>query len=56
VWWLRQDRVVAAFTLSRPDEERNVAAQWIELGQPVSAAKLGDSSQPIMAASIASAA
>ena len=55
-WWLRQDRVVAAFTLSRPDEERNVAAKWIELGQTVSAAKLVDASQPIMAASIASAA
>jgi NADPH-dependent 2,4-dienoyl-CoA reductase/sulfur reductase-like enzyme len=56
VWWLRQDRVVAAFTLSRPDEERNVAAQWIESGQTVSGARLVDASQPITTASIASAA
>lgn len=56
VWWLRQDRVVAAFTISRPDEERNVAPKWIEAGQTVSAAKLVDTSQSIMAASVAAAA
>jgi len=32
VWWLRQERVLAAFTMNRPDEERNVAPQWIEIG------------------------
>jgi NADPH-dependent 2,4-dienoyl-CoA reductase/sulfur reductase-like enzyme len=50
VWWLRHDRVVAAFTMNRPDEERNVAPKWIESGQRVSAAKLKDVSQSIEAA------
>jgi NADPH-dependent 2,4-dienoyl-CoA reductase/sulfur reductase-like enzyme len=30
VWWLRQKRLVAAFTMSRPDEERDSAALWID--------------------------
>jgi NADPH-dependent 2,4-dienoyl-CoA reductase/sulfur reductase-like enzyme len=51
VWWLRQERVLAAFTMNRPDEERSVAPQWIESGQPVWAAKLTDVSQPIVRAS-----
>jgi NADPH-dependent 2,4-dienoyl-CoA reductase/sulfur reductase-like enzyme len=56
VWWVRQQRVVAAFTMNRPDEERNVAAKWIESGQKVSANKLADVSQPIMTASVSAAA
>ena len=40
VWWLRQSSVVAAFTMGRPDEEREAAQQWIESRQHVSAAKL----------------
>src|SRR5215467_5570987 len=56
VWWLRQQQVVAAFTMNRPDEERNAAPKWIELGQGVSAAKLADVSQPIVAASVSTAA
>jgi NADPH-dependent 2,4-dienoyl-CoA reductase/sulfur reductase-like enzyme len=47
VWWLRQQRLVAAFTMNRPDEERNLAPKWIESGQPVSPTKLADASQPI---------
>jgi NADPH-dependent 2,4-dienoyl-CoA reductase/sulfur reductase-like enzyme len=50
VWWLRQDRVTAAFVMRRPDEEREVAPQWIESRQRVSAAKLGAPSTPISAA------
>jgi NADPH-dependent 2,4-dienoyl-CoA reductase/sulfur reductase-like enzyme len=50
VWWLRQKRVVAAFTMSRPDEEREVAPKWIESRQEVSAARLQQASQPIAAA------
>ena len=49
VWWLRKERIVAAFTMNRPDEERNVAPQWIETGQKVSSARLKDPSQPITA-------
>jgi 3-phenylpropionate/trans-cinnamate dioxygenase ferredoxin reductase component len=56
VWWLRQERVVAAFTMNRPDEERNAAPKWIESGQRVSAAKLADASQPILTASAPAAA
>jgi 3-phenylpropionate/trans-cinnamate dioxygenase ferredoxin reductase subunit len=55
-WWLHQRRVVAAFTMNRPDEERNVAPKWIEARQVVSAAKLADASQSIEAASPAAAA
>ena len=52
VWWLQQQRVVAAFTMNRPDEERNVAPKWIESGQRVSSTKLKDGSQPILTASV----
>jgi NADPH-dependent 2,4-dienoyl-CoA reductase/sulfur reductase-like enzyme len=44
VWWLRQKRLVAAFTMNRPDEERDAAPKWIEAKQTVSAAKLKDTS------------
>ena len=56
VWWIRQQRVVAAFTMNRPEEERNVAPKWIESRQRVLAAKLSDVSQPIVAASVPAAA
>jgi len=56
VWWVRQQRVVAAFTMNRPEEERNAAPKWIESAQTVSAAKLADASQPIAAASVSAAA
>jgi NADPH-dependent 2,4-dienoyl-CoA reductase/sulfur reductase-like enzyme len=56
VWWLHQQRVVAAFTMNRPDEERNVAPKWIESGQRVSSTKLKDVSQPILTASVSTAA
>jgi NADPH-dependent 2,4-dienoyl-CoA reductase/sulfur reductase-like enzyme len=56
VWWLHQERVLAAFTMNRPDEERNVAPQWIESGQRVSPAVLKDVSQPIVTALISAAA
>ncbi|MDT8070537.1 MAG: FAD-dependent oxidoreductase [Terriglobia bacterium] len=49
-WWLRGDRLVAAFLMSRPDEEREAATKWIEAGKNVSAVKLKDASQPIAAA------
>jgi 3-phenylpropionate/trans-cinnamate dioxygenase ferredoxin reductase subunit len=52
VWWLHQERVVAVFTMNRPDEERNVAAKWIESRQKVSATRLTDASQPLAASGI----
>jgi NADPH-dependent 2,4-dienoyl-CoA reductase/sulfur reductase-like enzyme len=50
VWWINQCRVVAVFTMNRPNEERDVAPQWIESGQRVTSNKLKDASQPIVAA------
>jgi NADPH-dependent 2,4-dienoyl-CoA reductase/sulfur reductase-like enzyme len=50
VWWLQQKRVVAAFAMNRPDDEREMAPKWIEGRQAVSSAKLQDASQPISAA------
>jgi NADPH-dependent 2,4-dienoyl-CoA reductase/sulfur reductase-like enzyme len=49
-WWLREKCVVAAFTMNRPDEEREAAPKWIENQQRVSAVKLGNLSEPISAA------
>jgi len=40
VWWLEQQRLVAAFTMNRPDEERNAAPRWIESKQRITAADL----------------
>jgi NADPH-dependent 2,4-dienoyl-CoA reductase/sulfur reductase-like enzyme len=31
-WWLRDSRLVAAFVLNRPDEERELAPKWIQEG------------------------
>jgi NADPH-dependent 2,4-dienoyl-CoA reductase/sulfur reductase-like enzyme len=40
VWWLRQEQLIAAFTMNRPDEERDAAPRWIASKQQVSAEKL----------------
>lgn len=48
VWWLKQSKVVAAFTMNRPDEERDVAPKWIESGAQVSAAKLKHDSPSVL--------
>lgn len=40
VWWLRESRLVAAFAMNRPDEERNSAPKWIEAKERLSAEKL----------------
>ena len=29
VWWFRRERLVAAFVMSRPEEERELAPKWI---------------------------
>lgn len=39
-WWLRQGRLVADFTLKRPDEEREAAPRLIQSKEPVSAVTL----------------
>jgi NADPH-dependent 2,4-dienoyl-CoA reductase/sulfur reductase-like enzyme len=50
VWWLRKKHVVAAFTMNRPEEERDVAPKWIQNKQAVSGAKLQDTSRSVSAA------
>jgi len=40
VWWLSHERVVAAFTLNRPQDERDAAPRWIQSKQRVTAEKL----------------
>jgi NAD(P)H-nitrite reductase large subunit len=48
-WWLREQAVVAAFTMNRPDDEREIAPKWIESRHRVSPTALGDASRPISA-------
>lgn len=40
VWWLKEQRLVAAFAMNRPDEERNAAPKWIESKRRTFAAEL----------------
>jgi NADPH-dependent 2,4-dienoyl-CoA reductase/sulfur reductase-like enzyme len=51
VWWLLQNRIVAAFTMNRPDEEREAAPRWIQSRQQVSAGRLRGSGPVIEAES-----
>ncbi len=46
-WWLKDSRVVSAFVMNRPDEERNVAPEWIKTGHKVAASQLADAKQPL---------
>jgi NADPH-dependent 2,4-dienoyl-CoA reductase/sulfur reductase-like enzyme len=46
-WWMRGQRLVAAFAMNRPEEEREVASQWVEARQLVSGARLADTSRSI---------
>jgi NADPH-dependent 2,4-dienoyl-CoA reductase/sulfur reductase-like enzyme len=50
VWWLSGGKLVAAFVMDRPDEEREMAQTWIREGATVSADALGDAEQPLTAA------
>ncbi len=50
VWWTRGQRLVAAFAMNRPEDERDVAPKWIEARQRLAIARLRDASQPIAAA------
>lgn len=47
VWWLQENRLVAAFIMDRPDEEREFAQTMIANGEPVAANMLEDTSQPL---------
>ena len=47
VWWLREGRLTAAFAMSRPEEERELAQEWIRSREAVSAEALADASRPL---------
>jgi NADPH-dependent 2,4-dienoyl-CoA reductase/sulfur reductase-like enzyme len=47
VWWLKDSRVVSAFVMNRPDEERQLAPEWINSRTEVNPARLGDASRPL---------
>jgi len=47
VWWLADDRLLAAFVMDRPDEERELAPKWIKNQQPLSAEILADSERAL---------
>jgi hypothetical protein len=40
VWWLNGERLIAAFTMNRPDEERDAAPRWIESNRHITAEEL----------------
>jgi 3-phenylpropionate/trans-cinnamate dioxygenase ferredoxin reductase subunit len=44
VWWLKKAQLIAAFTMNRPDEERQVAPEWIKNKQLVSSERLANNS------------
>ena len=51
-WWLQEKRVVAAFAMNRPEEERTTAPAWIESKQTVALPRLADSAQSILSAAV----
>ena len=46
-WWLKDSRVVAAFVMNRPDEERQLAPEWIQGKHQIPADRLADASRPL---------
>jgi NADPH-dependent 2,4-dienoyl-CoA reductase/sulfur reductase-like enzyme len=47
VWWLKNTQLIAAFAMNRPDEERQLAPEWIKAKQIVSPDCLADKNRPI---------
>jgi len=46
-WWLKDSRIVAAFVMNRPDEERRLAPEWITSGHKIAASHLADAKVPL---------
>lgn len=46
-WWLKADRLMAAFVMARPDDERDAAQAWIADRRTVDADRLRDESKPL---------
>jgi NADPH-dependent 2,4-dienoyl-CoA reductase/sulfur reductase-like enzyme len=47
IWWLKRDRLVSAFAMNRPDEEREAAPEWIKSKQRISAERLADQKRSV---------
>jgi NADPH-dependent 2,4-dienoyl-CoA reductase/sulfur reductase-like enzyme len=47
VWWLKENRLQAAFVMRRPEQERDWATRLIQSQEPVDAKALGDESRTI---------
>src|SRR5579862_9565751 len=47
VWWLKGNRVICSFVMNRPDEERQIAPEWIKSKQSIPPERLADSNRPI---------
>jgi NADPH-dependent 2,4-dienoyl-CoA reductase/sulfur reductase-like enzyme len=47
VWWLNGARVISAFVMNRPDEERQLAPEWIQNKNEISPDRLGDLKAPL---------
>ena len=52
VWWLKQGRLVSAFAMNRPDEERQAAADWVKASQLVSPERLADNNRAVKEAAL----
>lgn len=49
VWWLNGQRLDAAFVMNRPDEERELAPEWIQARRILRPEKLQDDTIPLSA-------
>lgn len=47
VWWLAGQRLEAAFVLNRPDEERDLAPEWVKTRKSVRPEQLQDANIPL---------
>ncbi|PYU22662.1 MAG: FAD-dependent oxidoreductase [Acidobacteria bacterium] len=47
IWWLKEDRLVSAFVMNRPDEERQAAPEWIKSKQTISPKRLADQNRTL---------
>jgi NADPH-dependent 2,4-dienoyl-CoA reductase/sulfur reductase-like enzyme len=47
VWWLKADRLISAFVINRPDDERQVPPEWIKTKQVVSSKRLADQTRSV---------
>lgn len=46
-WWLKNSQVVAAFVMNRPDEERQLAPEWIKSKHQIAASRIADATRPL---------